>query len=343
MEILVVSAVIIVIAIVAVAAIVILSQRSDEATGRQLSSPPAPGARVAPKRRDLRTRLGKTRHAIGIRISSLVQRGKLDDEFWGDLEETLIAADVGLPSTNALISAVQDLDPSTPDEAMTYLCEQLILLFDRDDRALALDASPAVVLVVGVNGGGKTTSIAKLAAMLERQGTTVVLGAADTYRAAADQQLRTWADRIGIPMVGGAAGADSASVAFDAYTSAHARGAGAVVIDTAGRLTNQENLMAELTKVAAVLRREAGSIDEVLLVIDGSTGQNAVAQARRFIDSVGVTGLIITKLVGTPRGGVAVAVDHELNVPVKFIGVGESLDDLITFDPEEFVDALLGE
>ena len=198
------------------------------------------------------------------------------------------------------------------------------------------------MLVVGVNGTGKTTSIAKLASQLRSDGSSVMLGAADTFRAAADEQLRTWADRVGVDIVSGQSGADPASVAFDAYQSASSRGIDVLIVDTAGRLQNKANLMDELSKVARILKREAGELNEVLLVIDGTTGQNAIAQARSFADAVGVTGIVLTKLDGTARGGVAIAMEEELDIPVKYIGVGEGVDDLMPFDPDQFVDALLG-
>jgi fused signal recognition particle receptor len=286
--------------------------------------------------------LGKTRAALGSKLGVLLKRDKLDADFYQGVEETLVAADVGVHTSSELVEAVQGEHPGDPAEAMELVADRLVALFAGRSRSMDLEGEPAVILVVGVNGGGKTTSIAKLAAQLEAAGSSVVLGAADTYRAAADQQLRVWADRLGVPIVAGADGADPASVAFDAFSSTRARGADVLIVDTAGRLQNQANLMSELTKLANVLRREAGRIDEVLLVIDGTTGQNAISQARSFTAAVGVTGVILTKLDGTARGGVAVAVEQALDVPVKYIGVGEGIFDLVPFDPEEFVDALVG-
>ena len=341
MEILVLSIVIIVIAIIAI--VVWYRSRSGAPPSDQaFDRAPAPGAPPIPQRRDLRSRLSKSRQALGSRLGALLQRGTLDDAFWDDLEDTLVAADVGVTTSTALVASVRAERPSGAAEAMQLVEDHLTALFAGRSRGLDLTGEPAVILVVGVNGGGKTTSIAKLAAQLEGAGSTVVLGAADTYRAAADQQLRVWADRIGVPIVAGASGADPASVAFDAYSSTRARGADVLIVDTAGRLQNQANLMEELAKIANVLRREAGEIDEVLLVIDGTTGQNAISQARSFTVAVGVTGLILTKLDGTARGGVAVAVEQELDLPVKYIGVGEGIVDLVPFDPEDFVDALVG-
>jgi fused signal recognition particle receptor len=308
------------------------------------TAPPAPSRRVpeAPPAAGLRARLDKTRRAVGGRLGALIGRGTIDDEFWSDLEDTLVAADVGVAAATDVIAAVRTGSPQDGDEARSALQGELVKLFAGRDRDLHRDHRPAVVLVVGVNGGGKTTSIAKLAAQLRGDGAAVILGAADTFRAAADQQLRTWADRVGVELVGGQQGADPASVAFDAYQAAKARGADVVIVDTAGRLQNKANLMDELGKVARVLRREAGDLDEVLLVLDGTTGQNAIAQARSFTEAVWVTGIVITKLDGTAKGGVAVAVERELGIPVKYIGVGEGIEDLVPFDPEAFVDALLG-
>ena len=303
------------------------------------ASPAAPEAPPA----GLRARLAKTRDALGGRLAGLFGRGALDEHFWAGLEEVLIAADVGVEGSVAVVERVRGRHPEDADEARRALREELEALLAGRDRDLHLDGSPAVVLVVGVNGTGKTTSIAKLAAQLERGGSSVLLGAADTFRAAADQQLRTWADRVGVEIVGGQAGADPAAVAFDAFQAARARAKDAVIVDTAGRLHSKSNLMDELGKIARVLRREAGDLDEVLLVLDGTTGQNGIAQARTFAAAVGITGVVLTKLDGTARGGVAVAVENDLDVPVKFIGIGEGVEDLIPFVPHDFVDALLGE
>jgi fused signal recognition particle receptor len=330
----------VVVAAVVVFVIVRTRGKSDAAAPVVATAAPAPEA--VPDHGRLRQRLQRTRHAVADRLSGLVGGGGLDGEFWSGVEDLLVAADVGIATAGPLVATVRDRRPASSAAARAMLQEDLERLLEGRDRGLDLAQKPAVVLIVGVNGGGKTTSIAKLAAYLQKQGTTVLLGAADTFRAAADQQLRTWADRVGVDIVGGQAGADPASVAFDAYAAAQARGADAVIVDTAGRLQSKSNLMDELSKVARVLAREAGSLDEVLLVIDGTTGQNAIAQAQRFSEAVGVTGIVITKLDGTARGGVAVAIERELDIPVKFIGVGEGMDDLIPFDPNEFVDAILG-
>jgi len=331
--------VLVIVALVAgsLAAIVLIRRRRSS---QALSAVDAPRGAVTTA--GLRERLDKTRRALGERLGVAFGRGAVDHAFWAELEDSLVAADVGVATASRLVAAVRSRGPESGEAARTALEGELVSLFSGRERRISRASTPAVLLVVGVNGGGKTTSIAKLAAMLKAEGSTVVLGAADTFRAAADQQLRTWAGRVGVQVVGGAAGADPAAVAFDAYKAARAAGADVVIIDTAGRLQNKANLMDELGKVAKVLRREAGHLDEVLLVLDGTTGQNAIAQARTFTEAVGVTGIVITKLDGTARGGVAVAVEQELGIPVKYIGVGEGERDLIPFDPDMFVDALLG-
>ena len=288
----------------------------------------------------LAARLAKTREALGGRLRSLFA-GSMDQAFWEGLEEALIAADVGVTASTEVVERVRESAPPSTDEARQALRRELLHLLGREDRALTLTGRPAVVIVVGVNGTGKTTSIAKLAGRMKAGGREPLLGAADTFRAAADQQLRTWAERVGVEVVGGQAGADPASVAFDAYQAARARGRDVVIIDTAGRLHSKTNLMDELGKVVRVVGREAEHIDEVLLVLDATTGQNGIAQVRQFTEAVGVTGIVLTKLDGTARGGVAVAVERELGTPVKFIGIGEGMDDLIPFEPEAFIDALL--
>lgn len=288
-------------------------------------------------------RLAKARSALGGRLGQLFRKGAFDEEFWTGVEETLVAADVGIGVASEVVAAVRSGDPTTPEEARGGVRGELIAQFGEAPRHLAPLGDPAVLLVVGVNGSGKTTTVAKLAAQYEVLGARTLLGAADTFRAAADQQLRLWADKVGVEVVGGSSGADPAAVAFDAYQAAQGRGADAVIIDTAGRLHSDRNLMNELAKVVRVLQKEAGSLDEVLLVLDGTTGQNAIAQARTFTDAVGITGIVITKLDGTARGGIAVAIERELGIPVKLIGVGEGVDDLVAFDPTAFIDALLEE
>jgi fused signal recognition particle receptor len=319
-----------------VVAVVVVRRRPGPAPDVRRDDAPAPvatgvGAGLAP-----------TRKALGARLGSLFRRD-LDESFWSGLEEALVSADVGVAAAVAVVERVRGDRPADAAAARAALRAELIAAFEGRDRSLRLTGDPSVIVVVGVNGSGKTTTIAKLGARLAAQGGAPLLGAADTFRAAAAEQLGTWADRLGLDLVSGQAGADPASVAFDAYSAARARGRGVVIVDTAGRLHSKRNLMDELGKVVRVLEREAGEVGEVLLVLDGTTGQNGIAQARAFTEAVGVTGVAVTKLDGTARGGVAIAVETELGIPVKLIGVGERVEDLIPFDPEAFVDALLEE
>jgi len=325
----------VVLLLAAIAGLVAVRGRRGGAPSRA-AAPPTIAAEA------LRIRLGKTRLAVAERLSSLLGRSDLDARFWTDLEDTLVAADVGVGTASRVVEQVRRGIPENGEAARRELERRLIAMLAGRDRSLVRTRRPSVVLVVGVNGTGKTTSIAKLAAHLQSQGFSVLLGAADTFRAAAGSQLETWAARVGVDVVGGQPGADPASVAYDAYHAAKARADDVVVIDTAGRLHSKTNLMDELAKVGRVLRREAGGVDEVLLVIDGTTGQNAIEQARTFTRAVGVTGIVVTKLDGTARGGMAIALEQELGIPVKFIGVGEGMHDLVPFQPEGFVDALLG-
>lgn len=291
----------------------------------------------------LGSRLAKSRTALSGALRSVFGREAMDADFWDSLEEALIGADVGVAASSAIVARVRQAEPADAASARELLRREVLATLSGKDRELHLDSKPAVVMVVGVNGTGKTTSIAKIAKRLNDGGLTPLLGAADTFRAAADTQLRTWADRVGVEMVSGQEGADPASVAYDAYGAARARGRDVVMVDTAGRLHSKRNLMDELSKIRRVLEREAGTIDEVLMVLDATAGQNGIAQARQFGETAGVTGIVLSKLDGTAKGGVVVAIEEELGVPVKFIGVGEGMDDMIPFDPEAFVDALLGD
>ncbi len=331
--------VIVLVILAVVAGLVILRHRRRQADpGIRRDTPTVGAAHEAV----VASGLAKTRKALGERLGAL-RRRSLDEAFWSDLEEVLIGADIGVAASVALVERVRADGPQDPDQAGAMLRAELESMLSGIDRSLRCDGDPAVIVVVGVNGSGKTTTIAKLGAKLEAEGMPVLLGAADTFRAAAAEQLSTWAARLGIDVVAGAPGADPAAVAFDALSAARARHKRAVIIDTAGRLHSKTNLMQELAKVVRVLAREAGAVDEVLLVLDGTTGQNGIAQARSFTEAVGVTGIAITKLDGTARGGIAVAVETELGIPVKLVGVGERVEDLVAFDPHDFVDALLGE
>lgn len=327
--------------ILLVATVVIIAVVALVVILRSRAKTPASQPTVQVQERGLRSKLSRTRSAIGGRLGDLFRSDKLDDDFWNELEEALIAADVGVSTASIAVDDVRKKHPIDGDEARGLLEEALIDQMSGRDRSLHLDGRPAVVLVVGVNGTGKTTSIAKIAGLLGEGGKTAVLGAADTFRAAADEQLRTWAERVGVEVVSGEPGSDPAAVAYDAYRRAADADSDVVLVDTAGRLHSKTNLMDELGKVARVLRREAGEIGEVLLVLDGTTGQNGIGQARSFTEAVGVTGIVLTKLDGTARGGVAIAVEQELDVPVKYIGVGEGLHDLVPFDPRAFIEALL--
>jgi fused signal recognition particle receptor len=238
---------------------------------------------------------------------------------------------------------VRRAKPDDLADARNLFAAELRSAFDGADRNLDLDGDPAVILVVGVNGSGKTTSIAKLAGRLRDQGHQPLLAAADTFRAAADTQLRAWADRVGVEVVGGREGSDPAAVAFDGLSAARARKRDVLIVDTAGRLQSKQNLMQELSKIRRVLERDGGRIAESLLVLDATSGQNGISQVREFGHAVGLTGIILSKLDGTAKGGIVVAVEQEFGVPVKFVGVGEGIADLIPFDPEEFVDELLAD
>jgi fused signal recognition particle receptor len=301
--------------------------------------PTAPAARAG-----LGERLSKSSRSLGGALRHVFSRSELDGEFWNEMEEALIGADVGVAAATDIVGRVRARHPDDAGAARTILEEELRAEFEGADRTLTLgDSKPAIVLVVGVNGAGKTTTIAKLAQRLQREGLSPLLGAADTFRAAADAQLRTWGERVGADVVGGQEGADPAAVAYDAYQAARSRGNDLVIVDTAGRLHSKHNLMAELAKIRRVLERDAGSIDEVLLVLDATAGQNGISQVQEFAGSIGITGIVLTKLDGTARGGVVVAVERELGVPVKFIGIGEGVEDLIPFVPGEFVAALLAD
>lgn len=278
-------------------------------------------------------------------LRSLTGGDRLDGRFWVELEEALVAADMGVEVSTEVVSAVRSRNPAGRAEVRRLLAGEILKMFGEGERGLALpgDRSPNVVMVVGVNGAGKTTTAAKLVHWLSSRDQRCLLGAADTYRPAAQRQLATWAESMGVEMVGGMEGADPAAVARDAWSAARSRGYQVVVIDTAGRLHSKTHLMSQLQKIKRVLVKAAGKVDEVLLVLDASTGQNGLAQAREFCGRVGVTGVALTKLDGTARGGVAVAVERSLGVPIKLVGVGETLADLAPFSAETFVQALLEE
>jgi len=306
--------------------------------------PPAPPA-VEPEAgpsvatRFLRS-LTRSRTVLGERLGAIMSRGRLDEEAWEDVEEALIRADVGVAATDAILQSLrrQKLKPEELGEALRA---ELVGILDRTDRTFRFsDKGPSVWLVAGVNGTGKTTSIAKLARMLQTEGKTVVLAAADTFRAAAIDQLGTWAERLGVHMIRHAPGADPGAVVFDAVDYALARSIDVVIVDTAGRLHTKSPLMDELKKIRRIAERK-GEVTEALLVLDATVGQNGIAQARTFGEAVQVTGVVLTKLDGSARGGIVVAVQEELGIPVKAVGIGEQLGDLELFDPKAFVDALV--
>lgn len=297
----------------------------------------------------LRGRLARSQNTLGRSMLGLLGGGDLDEESWQDVEDTLLIADLGPVATTSVVSQLRERLASstvrTEADARAVLRDVLITELrpdlDRSIRALPHADHPSVLLVVGVNGTGKTTTVGKLARVLVADGRRVVLGAADTFRAAAADQLQTWAARVGAEVVRGAEGADPASVAFDAVDQGIDVGADVVVIDTAGRLHTKTGLMDELGKVKRVVTRRA-AVDEVLLVLDATIGQNGLAQARVFADVVDITGTVLTKLDGTAKGGIVFRVQQELGVPVKLVGLGEGPDDLAPFEPAAFVDALLG-
>jgi fused signal recognition particle receptor len=303
---------------------------------------------IAPRRR-FRDRLGRSRAAFGRGLSGLLARGADDEQAWEELEEALLAADVGVATSTELVERLRSrarAERAAGAELRRLLRELLLEAVGTPDRSLDLDLlpkGPAIVLVVGVNGTGKTTTVGKLALALAEEGKQSVLAAADTFRAAAAEQLMIWGERVGAPVVRQREGADPAAVAFDGLASARAKGAEVLLVDTAGRLHTKTNLMEELRKLRRVLEREGGQVREVLLVLDATTGQNGLAQARQFTDAVGVTGVVLTKLDGTAKGGIVIAVQRELGIPVKLVGLGEGAHDLAPFDPEAFVDALLAE
>ena len=296
--------------------------------------------------RSLGDGLAKTRKNLAEKIGTLVLGEKIDEAFLDELEEALIASDVGVQTASFVLKDLKDRfkrqELSTPGQVKDRLKQVLLEILSGRSSKLALSDSLAVVLVVGVNGTGKTTSIGKLAHRLHAEGKKVMLAAGDTFRAAASEQLSIWGERTGIPVIKHREGADPSAVVFDAVTAAKARGTDVLIVDTAGRLHTKSNLMEELKKVKRILSRElSGAPHETLLVLDGNTGQNALVQAKMFNEAVGVSGIVLTKLDGTSKGGIVFAINKELAIPVKFVGIGEAVEDLRSFDPKEFVDALL--
>lgn len=334
---------------------------APEAPAPEAPAPPVPEAPEAPApeapapevleqleelvRPRLRDRLGKARALLSGRLGAVAGRTRIDATTWEDLEEALVLADAGVTRTTAMLdrlrARVKAGEIHTAEELVTGLKADLKLAMAKGDRSLHLAPGPANVwLFVGVNGVGKTTTIGKVALREAAAGRTVVMAAGDTFRAAAADQLGLWAERVGADLVRGAEGGDPGSVVFDAVQRAAARGTDLVLADTAGRLHTKVNLMEELKKVRRIAERPPGNLSEVLLVIDATTGQNGLIQARQFAEAVGVTGIVLTKLDGTAKGGIVLAIQGELDLPIKLVGLGEKAEDLVEFDPDEFVDAL---
>lgn len=326
-----------------------VAQVSDDLVESEMASEPVVIAEPEISRMQrLRSRLGGSNNALGRGLFAVFSRDRLDDDVWQDLTDTLIMADVGVESAFEIVQAVQEIARSRaisdPADLQGVVREVLIDAINPAlDRSLAVERSgdvPAVVLVVGVNGTGKTTTTGKLARLLASEDHDVLLGAADTFRAAAAEQLVTWGERAGVPVVRGAEGADPASVAFEAVSAGVDNDVDVVIVDTAGRLHTKTGLMDELSKIQRVIEKKA-PVTEVLLVIDATTGQNGLVQAKTFADAVQLTGIALTKLDGSAKGGIIIAVQRELGVPVKLVGLGEGPDDLAPFEVVTFVDELL--
>ncbi len=311
----------------------------------ELDVPPPSAGRLG----RLRDRLARSQSSLGRGLLSVLARDRLDEQAWADIEDTLLQADVGVTATQEIVDRLRTrarvAASASPAELRELLAEELVTALgpdlDRTLRTLPEDDRPAVVLVVGVNGTGKTTTCGKIARVLVADGRSVLLGAADTFRAAAAEQLTTWGERVGVETVRGSEGSDPASVAFDAVRRGTEQRVDTVLIDTAGRLHTKAGLMDELGKIKRVLEKHA-PVAETLLVLDATTGQNGVVQARVFTEVVDVTGIVLTKLDGTAKGGIVIAVQRELGIPVKLVGLGEGKDDLAPFEPREFVEGLLG-
>ncbi len=319
---------------------VAVEAREEVVEAAPAAAPPPPAVRPS-----FRERLGKARSTVSGYLGSVLAREKIDGETWDELEEALIRADVGVATTTDILdrlrARVASEDISDPSALLDALKAQLKGDLATGDRTLRYEPGvPNVWLFVGVNGVGKTTTIGKVGKHQTEAGRSVVMAAGDTFRAAAAEQLQTWADRSGADLVRGAEGGDPSSIIFDAVQRAAARGVDLVLADTAGRLHTKVNLMEELRKVRRVADREPGKVTEVLLVLDATTGQNGLVQAQQFTEAVDLTGVVLTKLDGSAKGGIALAIQSTLGIPIKLVGLGESADDLVEFDPDEFVEAL---
>ncbi len=290
--------------------------------------------------------LSKTRNNIIAGMDSVFGSfSAIDDDFYEDIEEILISSDIGVTTTMSIVEdlkkQVDELHIKEPAECKKLLMDSMKKQMDLGEDAYKFEDEKSVVLVIGVNGVGKTTSVGKLAGMLKDEGKRVILAAADTFRPAAVEQLTEWASRAGVEIISSQEGSDPASVVYDALAATRSRNADILICDTAGRLQNKKNLMEELKKIDRIIDREyPEAYRETLIVLDGTTGQNALSQARQFMETANITGIILTKLDGTAKGGIAVAIQSELGIPVKYIGIGEQIDDLQKFDPDQFIDAL---
>ncbi|MBA2464436.1 MAG: signal recognition particle-docking protein FtsY [Nocardioidaceae bacterium] len=317
----------------------------EEATAPTLERPESTASRLV----RLRERLSRSQSPLGRGLLALLSRDVIDEDTWEEIEDTLITADIGVVPAQELVARLRTrvkVEGRNDASIRDILRQELVTLvdpsLDRELRVQGADGAPGVVLMVGVNGTGKTTTVGKLARVLVARDLTVLLGAADTFRAAAAEQLTTWGERVGVPAVRGAEGSDPASVAFEAVKQGMAQQIDVVLVDTAGRLQNKSGLMDELGKIKRVIEKQT-PVTEVLLVLDATTGQNGMSQARIFGEVVDVTGIVLTKLDGSAKGGIVVTVQRELGVPVKLVGLGEGADDLAPFDPDAFVAALLDE
>jgi len=313
-------------------------------------SPDAPVEPVAVTTTRMRDRLAKTRSTLSSAVSGVLVRSEIDDASWNNLEEALLLADIGVQVSHKLLDGLRQRVKSreivSPRELVAALRLVMTSQLQNASRELQFDqtiSGPNIWLIVGVNGSGKTTSIGKISAQQVAAGRSVLLAAGDTFRAAAVEQLATWAERSGAVLIRGAEGSDPSSVIFDAVQSAHSRNIDLVIADTAGRLQTNTNLMEELKKVRRVAEKGAGKVTEVLLVIDATTGQNGLVQARQFAQATQVTGVVLSKLDGSAKGGIVFAIETELGIPVKLVGLGETIDDLAEFNPDEFIAALFDE
>lgn len=335
-------------------AVLVISRRREtpdlaDTTAASPTSSDAPviDAPVIDAPANFRDRLAKARSALSGAVTGILVRSDIGDDTWNNLEEALLLADIGVQVTHALLDLlhqrVKNKEITSPQQLVAALRREMISQLHGANRELAFDTTidgPNIWLMVGVNGAGKTTSIGKISAQQVAAGRSVLLAAGDTFRAAAVEQLATWAQRSGAMLIRGAEGSDPSSVIFDAVQSAHSRNIDLVIADTAGRLQTNTNLMEELKKVRRVAEKGAGKVTEVLLVIDATTGQNGLVQARQFAEATEVTGVVLSKLDGSAKGGIVFAIETELGIPVKLVGVGETIDDLVVFDPDEFVNAL---